>query len=274
MISPVKRLSITALLVIVAVSSSRADEFAGKKWPAAQQVSIDNIKHDAFDTLLKKYVDTDGMVDYKAWHNNHTDRLALVNYLDELSKANPNAHAQRNAQLAYWINAYNALTIEGILRVYPTTSIRKHTAKLFGYNIWKKLYLYTGSTKINLDSIEHKVLRQMNEPRIHFAIVCASISCPRLLNEAYTAAKIENQLVTNTTDFFSRSQNLTIDQRSSSLKLSAIMSWFGTDFGDTTAKQIEAIGPYFPEAAKTFVSSGKYSVKYLDYNWKLNAQKK
>ena len=166
------------------------------------------------------------------------------------------------------------MTVEGILRVYPTTSIRKHTAKLFGYNIWKKLHLYTGSTKINLDSIEHKVLRQMNEPRIHFAIVCASISCPRLLNEAYTAAKIENQLVTNTTDFFSRSQNLTIDQRSSSLKLSAIMSWFGTDFGDTTAKQIEAVGPYFPEAAKAFVSGGKYSVKYLDYNWQLNAQKK
>ena len=267
------RLSLAALLITVAVSSSQADEFAGKQWPAAQQVSIDEVKHDCWDTLLQKYVNADGMVNYKAWHKNQTDRAALTSYLEELSKANPNVQAQRNAKLAYWINAYNALTVEGILRVYPTSSIRNHTPKLIGYNIWKKLHLYTGSSKINLDSIEHKVLRKMNEPRIHFAIVCASIGCPRLLNQAYTSDKIENQLIVNTTDFFSRSQNLSIDQQRSKLQLSAILEWFGTDFGDTTAEQIQTIGPYFPEAAKTFISRGGFSIEFLDYDWQLNAQK-
>jgi len=123
--------------------------------------------------------------------------------------------------LAYWINAYNALTVEGILRVYPTTSIRNHTAKLFGYNIWKKLYLYSGGGKINLDSIEHKVLRKMDEPRIHFAIVCASIGCPRLLNKAYASDRIDNQLTTNAIDFFSRSQNLQFDSRNSVIHMSS-----------------------------------------------------
>jgi len=265
------RLSIFLFTAIPSIAG--ADEFAGKQWPSAQQVSIDNIKHDAWDTLLQKYVDADGMVNYTAWHNNQTDRAALKTYLEDLSKANPNANADQKAKLAYWINAYNALTVEGILRVYPTTSIRNHTPKLFGYNIWKKLYLYTGDSKINLDSIEHKVLRKMGEPRIHFAIVCASISCPRLLNKAYTSDKIETQLTTNTTDFFSRSQNLQVDAANSTIQLNSIMSWFGSDFGSTTGKQVGAVAPYFPEDAKAFLGRGKFSVKYLDYNWKLNEQK-
>jgi hypothetical protein len=262
-----------ALLTILLLAPANADELAGKQWPANQQVSIEDISHESFDALLQKYVNENGMVDYRAWHKNQTDRDTLKSYLENLSKANPNAKAADAAKLAFWINAYNALTIEGILRVYPTTSIRNHTAKLFGYNIWKNLHLYSGNSRINLDDIEHKVLRKMNEPRIHFAIVCASIGCPRLLNKAYTADQLENQLVTNTTDFFSRSQNLQVDVKNSKLNLSEIMNWFGSDFGDSTTKQIKTIAPYFPENTKTLVSKGKFSVGYLDYNWQLNAQK-
>ncbi len=262
-----------ALLTILLFSSTSADELAGKQWSASQQVSINDISHTSFDVLLQKYVDQNGMVDYKAWHKNQTDRAALKSYLESMSKANPKTEADEAAKLAYWINAYNALTIEGILRVYPTSSIRNHTAKLFGYNIWKNLYLYSGNTRINLNDIEHEVLRKMNEPRIHFAIVCASIGCPRLMNKAYTADQLENQLTTNATDFFSRSQNLQVDAKNSKLNLSAIMNWFGTDFGNSTAAQVKTISPYLPEEAKTLVSKGKFSVGYLDYNWKLNTQK-
>ncbi len=264
---------VLSTILLASANVANADEFAGKQWPANEQVSIDQISHQSFDTLLKKYVDEDGMVDYRAWHQNQTDRDTLKSYLENLSKANPNAKAANAAKLAYWINAYNALTIEGILRVYPTTSIRNHTAKLFGYNIWKKLFLYVGSSKINLNDIEHKVLRSMNEPRIHFAIVCASIGCPRLLNSAYTADQLENQLATNTTDFFSRSRNLVVDAKNSKLHLSAIMNWFGSDFGDSTTEQIKAIGRYLPDDAKTLVTKGKFSVGYLDYNWNLNSKK-
>ena len=151
----------------------------GVQWPSSEQVSMDSINHQPFDKLLKKYVNKDGRVNYKAWHASTADRKVLTDYLAHLSQANENKPAQRNAKLAYWINAYNAVTIEGILRVYPTTSIRKHTSKLpGGYNIWKNLKLVVGDMKINLEDIENKRLRKMSEPRVHFAIVCASIGCP------------------------------------------------------------------------------------------------
>lgn len=261
------------LLATVFSAAVSADEYAGKKWPTSQQVSIDQVDHESYNALLQKYVDANGLVDYKAWQKNQSDRKALKSYLESLSRANPNLKADKKAKLAYWINAYNALTIEGILRVYPTTSIRNHTAKLFGYNIWKNLHLYSGDSKITLDSIEHKVLRKMNEPRIHFAIVCASIGCPRLLNEAYASEKLEDQLVTNSTDFFSRSQNLQIDKKNATLKLSSIMSWFGSDFGSSSSAQIKKVAKYFPENAKTMVLKGGYRVTYLEYDWDLNVQK-
>ncbi|MFK7770027.1 MAG: DUF547 domain-containing protein [Mariniblastus sp.] len=250
----------------------QADEKAGKQWPANQRVSFNDIDHSAYNTLLQKHVDTDGMVNYKALHASSEDRQVLTQYLAQLGKADHSQTATKEAKLAYWINAYNALTIEGILRVYPTTSIRNHTAKFIGYNIWKNLKLATGGKEISLNDIEHEVLRKMNEPRIHFAIVCASIGCPRLLNEAYVAHRLEQQLVTNTRDFFSRSQNLRIDVNSKTLYLSSIMSWFGTDFGKTQVDQLKMISPYFPESAKKFSSAGGYRIAFSDYNWNLNTQ--
>ena len=256
----------------VANNSALAQGTAGKQWPVAQQVSMDSINHQAFDKLLKKYVDKNGMVNYKAWHASTTDRSTLTTYLEHLGQASFNQPAQRNAQLAYWINAYNAVTIEGILRVYPTKSIRKHT-KPVGYNIWKNLKLHVADKKINLEDIEHKVLRKMNEPRIHFAIVCASIGCPRLLNEAYSAEKMEQQLTVNTKDFFSRSQNLQIDPNSKQIKLSKLLEWYGSDFGGDINTQLTAYKKYWPAESVQAVAAGGFSIGYLSYDWNLNAQR-
>ena len=143
--------------------------------------------------------------------------------------------------LAFWINAYNATTIEGILQVYPTSSIRNHTAKVAGYNLWKDLPLLVGGKPHSLDAMEHQILRKMGEPRIHFAIVCASVGCPRLMNEAYTPDRIEEQLALNTRDFFSRSQNFQVDQ-SGVMHVSSILDWFGEDFGPTQQAQFTEIG--------------------------------
>ena len=261
-------ISLVATLAIT--SSVFAKETAGRQWPANQQVSIDQIDHSGFDQLLKTYVDVNGRVNYKAWHQSRGCRDQLTTYLNNLSRANPDMQASREARLAYWINAYNAVTIEGILRVYPTTSIRKHTAKLLGYNIWKDLIFTAGNTKISLEDIEHKVLRTMGEPRIHFAIVCASIGCPRLLNEAYVPQQLQQQLAVNTKDFFSRQQNLQVV--GNTLKLSQIISWFGSDFGPTQQQQIQILSRYFPPKAQTLVASGNYSVDFLEYDWDLNTQ--
>ena len=145
----------------------------GKPVPQNQQVSIDSIDHGLWNQLLQFYVNKDGQVNYKAWKASDKGSKALDTYLATLSSANPKVQANRANKLAYWVNAYNALTVKGILREYPTTSIRNHTSETGGYNLWKNLYLPVGDSHYSLDSIEHQILRKMGEPRVHFAIVCA-----------------------------------------------------------------------------------------------------
>lgn len=245
----------------------------GRSWPTSQRVSIDRVDHSAFDRLLEKHVDSDGFVNYTAWKASREDRQLLLNYLAALGKASPEANASREAKLAFWINAYNATTIEGILREYPTSSIRNHTARLFGFNIWKDLPLIVGGKQYSLDFMEHQILRKMGEPRIHFAIVCASIGCPRLLNQAYVGDKLDDQLTANATDFFSRSQNLKVDMSTGTLYLSSILDWFGEDFGNSPQQQAARLKPYLPATAKRIVESGRFSFRFQSYNWDLNDQK-
>jgi uncharacterized protein DUF547 len=236
-------------------------------------VPLDRVDHSTWDRLLQKYVDQDGMVDYTAWKASKSDREALKEYLATLSAADADARTTKQGKLAYWINAYNALTVQGILDVYPTSSIRNHTAKLIGYNIWDDLLLPVGNQKYSLNQIEHKILRKLGEPRIHFAIVCASIGCPRLLNEAYTPEHLESQLAKNTRDFFARRRNFQVDLASRKVRVSSILDWFGEDFAPTPRKALARLAKYVPDAAtRELLASADFSVSYLDYNWSLNKQ--
>lgn len=261
------------LLISIPVAWGQKTRTVGKRYSSDQLVTFDDVDHSIWDQLLNKYVDEDGMVDYSGWHESDQDRELLVTYINSLSRVNPALESKREAVLAFWINAYNAVTVEGILDVYPTSSIRNHTPKLAGYNIWKDLKLLVGPGAYSLNSIEHDILRKMDEPKIHFAIVCASIGCPRLLNQAYTADRLDDQLKTNSADFFSRQQNLQISSDGQTLKLSALIQWFGADFGKDTREQLRYLSPYFPENARTLISRGGFRVGYLDYDWNLNEQK-
>jgi len=245
----------------------------GQNVPAQQQVSMDQIDPQNWDALLKKYVDENGNVNYTAWKQSAEDVQALDAFLTYLSSANPDAQATAAAKLAFWINAYNAVTVRGILREYPTTSIRNHTAKLLGYNIWKDLLLTIGGKPYSLDQMEHEVLRKMDEPRIHLAIVCASRSCPRLLAEAYTAEKLDAQLTLNTKVFFADPGNFRFDTARRTFQLSSILDWFGEDFGSDQTAQLRTIAPYLPSREASDAAMAKsVSVSYLDYDWGLNDQ--
>ncbi len=269
--------STIAIAFLVAVASSQPAHagkvYVGSQVPSVRQVSMDRIDHSAWDAIVRKYVDEDGMLNYRALKSSSRDMRALDGYLRTLSNASPRIRTSRDAKLAFWINAYNAVTVRGILREYPTTSIRNHTAKVWGYNIWKDLQLYVGGQPYSLDQIEHDILRKMGEPRIHFAIVCASIGCPRLLNEAYVPSRVQQQLETNARDFFSRLQNFRYDQRNRRFYLSSILSWFGEDFGSNQAAQLRKIAQWLPtEAARQAARQNAVSVSFLDYNWNLNEQ--
>ena len=270
---PVRFLCVAgAMLLSLSTDVAFGKPALGKSWSASGQVSMDQIDHSAFDALLHKYVDADGYVDYRSWYRSSADRRALRNYLGQLSRASTRKSATQNARLAFWINAYNAVTLEGIMQVYPTDSIRNHTARVFGYNIWKELPLRVGSGQYSLEQMEHQILRKMGEPRIHFAIVCASVSCPRLRNEAYTAARVRTQLAANATDFFSRRQNFRVS--GNTMYVSSILDWFADDFGNSQSARFRYLKPYLPKSAQSLATRSGTRVSYLDYDWGLNDQSK
>ena len=266
-------LGIVIVMAVSTTSRAGSKNTLGKRWTASEQISMDRVDHASWDALLQRYVGPRGMVNYAAWNESATDQRALDDYLANLSRATTDQTASRAAQFAYWINAYNAVTIRGILREYPTTSIRNHTAKAIGYNIWDDLLLQVGDQKVSLNDIEHKVLRKMHEPRIHFAIVCASIGCPRLLNRAYQARALDEQLTVNARSFFSDPGKFRYDAHTGKIQVSPILDWFGEDFGATAAERLATIAPYLPDAAaQDLARSGSARVTYLDYDWNLNDQ--
>ena len=235
------------------------------------RVGIDQANHADWHRLLQSYVDAEGNVAYMAWKNSSRDINALDQYLNGFSYADRRQAASTPTRIAFWINAYNALTIKGILREYPTTSIRNHTAEQAGYNVWKDLLLTVGDERLSLEDIEHKILRKMGEPRIHFAIVCASHGCPRLLNEAYQRETLNVQLRKNATHFFSDHENLRFDSRTGTLEVSSILKWFGEDFGKNQNEQLAAIMPYVPLQVATAIRTGQIrQVSYAKYDWRLN----
>ncbi|MFB9051514.1 DUF547 domain-containing protein [Formosa undariae] len=208
--------------------------------------------HSVWTTFLNKNVDLNGHVNYKNIKQ-HPETLDI--YLGLLSKSKPNSSWSKNETLAFWINAYNAFTIKLIIDNYPLESIKDISGP------WDKEFISINNKTYSLGQIEHEILRKLNEPRIHFAIVCASESCPKLLNTAYTVAKLDTQLDVAAVTFINSNKNqLTPD----SIKLSKIFKWFSEDF-ETNGTLIEFINTY----AKTKVNPSK-RISYLDYNWELN----
>lgn len=265
----------TILLIVAATTGSAgaADVFVGTDVPSAGRVALDQIDHSAWDALLRQHVNDAGQVDYRGWKASAESSQRLDQYLGTLSTGDLAAPAAKEARLAFWINAYNAVTVKGILREFPTTSIKNHTAQLWGYNIWKNLKLRVGGQTPSLDDIEHKTLRPLAEPRIHFAIVCASIGCPRLLNEAYVAERIHAQLDSNARHFFAQRQNFQADTARKSIGLSSILKWFGEDFGTGQSAVLQRISPWLPDdSARKLATTPGLRVRYLAYDWNLNSQ--
>nr|WP_240737297.1 DUF547 domain-containing protein [Hymenobacter metallicola] len=224
------------------------------------------IDHSAFDKLLKKHVNAKGLVDYKGWK---ADQNAFNQYLNLLSKNPPAASWSKAEQMAYWINAYNAYTIRLILDHYPVQSIKDIGSKIkipFVTTPWAAKFFSIGGTKMSLDNIEHGTLRKnYDDPRIHFALVCASLSCPRLRNEAYTAAKLDSQLDDQGRDFLNDPGKNKPGKATA--QLSKYFDWYK---GDWTSNGQTVVGWVNKYAATKMDNATK--VTYLDYNWQLNAQ--
>jgi hypothetical protein len=232
---------------------------------------FDQVDHRLWDQLLTKYVDASGNVDYRNWQANVEDRGAVREYLRRLMRVDTRIQSSVPGRMAFWINTYNALTIEGILQVFPVQSIKDYAPNEAGYNIWDDFKLKVDGRELSLNDIEHKVLRPMGEPRIHFAIVCASRGCPQLIQRAYFPQSLDQQLTENARRFFADQNKFRYDARRGSLAISPIIQWFGEDFGANETERLRYLSQFLPDRdAARLAASGQATVSYLDYDWNLN----
>lgn len=221
--------------------------------------------HEIWNTLLKKNVSATGKVNYKGFISDSTQ---LNKYLKILSESKPDEKTWSvNEQKAYWINAYNAFTVKLIIKNYPVKSIKDVGAKMqipFINTPWDIKFIKIGKDTYDLNNIEHGNLRKKyGDARVHFALVCASKSCPVLLNEAYTADKLDQQLDAQAKVFLSdKTRN---DISADNPKLSKIFDWYGMDFKSKGVSVIDFINKY-----STTKINPKAKVSYLDYSWDLN----
>lgn len=226
-------------------------------------------QHRRFDALLKRHV-VNGLVSYRSLA---TDRSALTAYLAELSAVRQSEFDAftREDQLAFLINAYNAFTLELILRHYPVKSITAIGGPIPRINQmtgapWKKPFFTLLEGQRTLDWIEHRQLRvRYNEPRIHFAINCASRGCPGLAAESYQGSKIAEQLNRAFKAFMSDASKNRIDHEQRKVYLSKIFKWFSKDFEAAAGSVGKYVSAGFAEPVPP-----DYAVDYTDYDWSLN----
>jgi biopolymer transport protein ExbD len=222
-----------------------------KEHPKEDVVEI--LNHKLWNDLLQKHVSADGTVDYKGFKKDH---ITLKAYLDILSKYTLLENYSTFDKLAYWINVYNAFTVKLIIDNYPLESIRDIN------NPWDLRFFKLGNKWYTLNDVEHKILRKMGDPRIHFGINCASISCPPLLNRAFTTQNVDHELEKLAINFINDPKRNTIT--SNRIQLSKIFSWFAKDF-KTEGSLIHFLNKY---SRITINSNAKKSFK--KYNWNLN----
>ncbi|MFM1842615.1 MAG: hypothetical protein RLZZ490_1351 [Cyanobacteriota bacterium] len=229
--------------------------------------------------VLITYVDDQGRVNYPQLQQN---RQGLDRYLQAIANVPQASYEQFSApeKIAFWINAYNAITLKSIIDQTPLkTSIRDIPG------VWKWRKHPVAGQSLTLDNIEHDILRQQfNEPRIHGALVCAAKSCPPLRQEPYDGDRLDAQLQDQTNRFLHHPQGFHLDQANKTVYLSSIFQWFGQDWqksfqpqqgfqgNDKEKAVLNFISNYLPPSQQTFLQNGEYQIQYFDYDWSLNQQ--
>jgi len=225
----------------------------------------------SWDGLLKKYVapkTINGVklqaVDYKRLGNDQ----AYTKLIKDLEMTSLSSLKTREKKLAFWINVYNIMAAKMVIEHYPVKSI-KDVGNFFT-TVWKKDVGVVAGKMRTLNEIEHEILRKMDEPRIHVAIVCASVSCPDLRAEAYTVENLDRQLDNQLKLFLGNAEKgLRVDKKKGRVYLSSIFKWFKKDF-ESKGGVRNYLASYAPKAAKASLKNHKLSVHYLDYDWELN----
>ena len=229
--------------------------------PKAQLTEV--IDHASFDALLKKHVDGAGQVAYGAWHGSREDRAALKAYVEAIAQAKPSGF-KRPAQLAFYINAYNALVIWSVLERHPVQSVMKiegffkaHTHRVAG-------------EAMTLDALEHQIIRpRFKDARVHFVLVCAAKSCPRLRRDALTHANVYAIMERATREFVRQATT----RRGDVLETSQLFAWFKEDFVAHAGSVERFLIKYLKDKDLiAALEAGQLKLQFTDYDWGINAR--
>ena len=233
--------------------------------------------HKPFTEILSEHV-KDGLVNYKAL----CEDKKLEQYIEQLANTNPDTMASKEAQLAFWINAYNAYTLKVICDNYPVKSINDlHFGGLIigtvlKKTIWDADFVIINKKRLSLNTIEHKIIRpKFKDARIQFALVCAAISCPELRAEAYEGEKLDEQLNDQARKFLANPKDNSFDTDKKVAYLSKIIDWYAGDFGDNDAEILLYLAQFLPAdiADDIKANPNAWKIKHNSYDWSLNEQK-
>ncbi|MEO8601819.1 MAG: DUF547 domain-containing protein [bacterium] len=217
----------------------------------------------AWTRLLERYVDEQGRVAYRDLAAQ--DRPALAAYLAALAAAQPNAWS-RDERLAFWLNAYNAAIVNAVLDGRTAETL------LSRYGLFYRYEIDVAGEARTPDAIENTIVRPAGEPRIHFALVCASTSCPRLQRRAWTADGLDADLDAAARAFLRDPARNQIRAGAPAIRLSSIFKWFRDDFGGSDAAVRAFVARYVDDPERAYLLEQKPAIEYLDYDWTLNAQ--
>jgi hypothetical protein len=236
------------------------------------RTSAQTFDHSRFDEVLRKEV-VKGMVDYNEFDQSGT----FKDYLESLEHADVSKLPERE-RLAFWINAYNAYTI-ALINKYEERASIKNIAEGIGFehakDAWKQPIVRVGGKTYTLDEVEHEIIRkQFREPRVHFALVCAAMSCPPLRSEAYTGAKLDAQLDSQARMFIrDETRGSRVDAKTEVVHASRVFDWYHDDFGGGDAALGRYIAQYYPDGPeKQLLLGGHFKMEFLDYDWTLNSR--
>lgn len=230
-----------------------------------QTVSLDNRVWAAF---LQRYVreapDGVNRVHYSAV--TPADRARLREWLASMQAVDVR-RLTRAQQMAYWINLYNAATLDVVLDAYPVSSIREVRGGLFNRGPWRQKLLTVGGEDLSLDDIEHRILRPIwNDPRVHYAVNCASIGCPNLRREPFSADRIEAQLNAAAVAYVNHPRGLRVVD--GEVHASSIYEWYADDFGGPSGVLRHA--RRYASGAQAAALRGASRIHSYDYDWRLN----
>jgi len=256
---------------------------------AADHKQASAFDHGDLDSVLQRFVDSQGNVDYAALA---ADDEPLERYYARLALVSPDNHPEQfpdhDSRLAYWINAYNGAVLLSVMRAGDIASVSDvkvpwylfYLPKNAGFFYYRELQF--GGQAMSLYTLENSIVRaRFADPRVHFALNCASAGCPRLPNAAFAAATLQAELDRETTRFFAESRNLMIDHGEKVIRLSQILNWHESDFttwltaqGTSSATLIDYVARYAPPDLRIELlgPAHDYRLEFVPYDWRLNAR--